>query len=75
MAKTVGCSDFSQPCSFRVTADDGQENAMVDIVSSHAAKYHPELAVAQPQFREAIKSHIHDLMAQAHMSPADIAEV
>ena len=75
MAKTVGCSDFNQNCSFRVTADEGQEDMMVDVATSHAMEYHPEFAPDEDAFREAIRSEIKNLMAQAHMSSSEIDEI
>ncbi|GAC1600321.1 MAG: hypothetical protein NVS3B29_00590 [Candidatus Saccharimonadales bacterium] len=74
MAQTVGCSDFNQSCSFRITADEGQENMMVDVATSHALEYHPEFAETEGEFRDAIRSHIKNLMAQAHMPAGEIAK-
>ncbi len=74
MAKTVGCSDFSQDCAFRVSAEDGQEDMIVDVATSHAMKFHPDFADTEDQFRDAIRAKIKDLMFQAHMSPIEIAE-
>ncbi|MDF2461671.1 MAG: hypothetical protein K0S68_1074 [Candidatus Saccharibacteria bacterium] len=74
MAKTVGCSDFSQDCSFRITADTGQEEMMVDVATAHAMEYHPDFAPDENAFREAINSQIKNLMTQAHMGQAEIAE-
>lgn len=75
MAKTVGCSDFNEPCSFRITADDGQEDMMVDVATSHALEHHPDFAPDEATFRTAIRSEIKSLMAQAHMSPSDMSEI
>jgi predicted small metal-binding protein len=75
MAKTVGCSDFNQDCSFRIIADDGQENMIVDMATSHALEYHPDFAPNEIAFREAIRSEIKSLMSQAHMSPSEVAEL
>jgi predicted small metal-binding protein len=75
LAKTVGCTDFDQDCPFRITADDGQEDMMVDVATSHALEYHPDFAPDEETFRAAIRSEIKNLMAQAHMSPAEAAEI
>jgi predicted small metal-binding protein len=72
MAKTVGCSDFNQDCSFRITADEGQEDMMVDMATGHALRYHGDFADTEDEFREAIRSQIRSLMGQAHMAEADI---
>ena len=74
MAQTVGCSDFAQDCSFRITADEGQEGMMVDVATSHAMQYHHDFAPDESSFRSAIRSEIKHLMSQAHMSPAEINE-
>ncbi len=74
MAKTVGCSDFNQECSFRITAEDGQEAMMVDVATSHAMQYHPEFADNETEFREAIRGQIKSLMAQAHMSEGEMTD-
>jgi predicted small metal-binding protein len=71
MTKTIGCSDFDQPCSFRITADEGEEDEMVDATTEHALLHHPDLLPDEPTFRNAIRSQIKDLMAQAHMSVND----
>jgi predicted small metal-binding protein len=75
MAKTVGCSDFNQDCPFRITADDDQEGMMVDVATSHALRHHPDFASDEAAFREAIRAQIKGLMTQAHMSPAEVAEL
>ena len=75
MAQTVGCSDFNQDCSFRITADEGQEDMMVDVATSHALQYHGEFANSEDEFRTAIRSQIKSLMTQAHMSQAEIADL
>jgi predicted small metal-binding protein len=75
MPKTVGCSDFNEDCSFRITADAGQEDMMVDVATSHAMEHHPEFAAKESEFRTAIRSQIKSLMSQAHMSEDEIAEV
>jgi predicted small metal-binding protein len=75
MAKTVGCSDFNQNCSFRITADSGEEDMMVDVATAHAMKYHEDFALDEATFRSAIRSEIRDLMVQAHMSAGEIAEM
>ena len=75
MAKTVGCTDFNQDCSFRVTADDGQEDTMVDMATSHAMAQHPDIAPDEATFRMAIRGQIKSLMMQAHMSAAEVNEV
>jgi predicted small metal-binding protein len=67
MAKTVGCSDFNQNCSFRITADSGEEDMMVDVATAHAMKYHEDFALDEATFRSA--------MVQAHMSAGEIAEM
>ena len=74
MAKTVGCSDFNEPCSFRITADDGEENMMVDVATAHAMKRHPYFADSEQVFRSSIRAEIKNLMAQAHMTPAEITD-
>jgi predicted small metal-binding protein len=74
MAKTVGCSDFDQPCSFRITADEGEEDMMVDVATTHALKHHRDFAPNEQTFREAIRSQIKDLMLQAHMSVSEMTE-
>jgi predicted small metal-binding protein len=75
MARTVGCSDFNQACSFRITADDGQEDMMVDVATAHALEHHRDFAPTEGDFREAIRSEIKSLMAQAYMSPSEIDDV
>ena len=74
MAQTVGCSDFSQNCSFRITADEGQEEMMVEVATNHALEYHRDFAPDEQTFRTAIRSEIKSLMTQAHMGQAEIAE-
>jgi predicted small metal-binding protein len=74
MAQTVGCSDFNQDCSFRITADDGQEDMMVDVATSHALKFHREFAPTETEFRNAIRSQIKSLLTQAHVSPNEMAD-
>jgi predicted small metal-binding protein len=74
MAKTVGCSDFDQDCSFRITADSGQEDMMVDVATAHAMEFHKDFAPDEDTFREAIRSEIKNLMSQAHMGQREIAE-
>lgn len=74
MARTVGCSDFNQTCAFRITADDGQEDMMVDVATAHALKYHRDFAPTETDFRNAIRSQIKNLLSQAHMGPSDMAD-
>jgi predicted small metal-binding protein len=74
MAKTVGCTDFNQDCSFRITADAGQEEMMVDVATAHAMEHHRDFAPDEDSFREAISSQIKNLMSQAHMGQREIAE-
>jgi len=73
-AKTVGCSDFNQDCNFRITADAGQEDMMVDMATAHALKHHRDFAPDEQTFRDAIRSQIKDLMGQAHMTELEIVE-
>jgi predicted small metal-binding protein len=75
MAKTVGCSDFNQPCAFRITADEGQEDMMVDVATVHALEYHRQFAPDESTFRTAIRSQIKELMGQAHMSAQEAEEL
>jgi predicted small metal-binding protein len=75
MARTVGCSDFHQDCAFRITADEGQEDMMVDVATSHALEYHREFAPDETTFREAIRAQIKNLMVQAHMPGTEIDEI
>ena len=75
MAITVGCSDFSQNCSFRITANDGEEDMMVDVATSHALQHHRDFAPDEATFRTAIRSNIKNLMLQANMSQAEIVEM
>jgi predicted small metal-binding protein len=75
MAKTIGCTDFNQNCAFRITADDGQEDMMVDVATSHALEYHRDFAPDEATFRTAIRSQIKNLMVQAHMSASEIDEI
>jgi predicted small metal-binding protein len=74
MAKTVGCSDFNQNCSFRIIADEGQEDMMVNVATAHAMQYHRDFAPDEETFRTAIRSEIKNLMIQAHMNDLEIAE-
>lgn len=75
MAKTVGCSDFNQDCAFRITADEGQEDMMVDVATSHALEYHRDFAPDESTFREAIRAQIKNLMVQAHMTASEVDEI
>ncbi len=75
MTKTVGCSDFNQPCGFRITADDGQEDMMVELATTHAVAYHREFAPNEATFREAIRGQIKELMGQAGISAAEAEEL
>lgn len=75
MAKTVGCSDFNQPCAFRITADDGQEDMMVSVATAHALAFHREFAPDESTFRTAIRAQIKDLLGQAHMTGEDADEL
>jgi predicted small metal-binding protein len=74
MAKSIACADFDKPCSFRIIADDGQEDMMIDLTAYHAKQYHPEFKPQEPAFRDSVRSQIKSLMSQAHMSQTDIAE-
>ena len=74
MAQTVGCSDFNQRCAFRITADEGQEDMMVDVATAHALKYHRSFAPTEADFRAAIQSQIKSLLTQAHVSPSDMRD-
>ena len=74
MAQTVGCSDFNQECAFRITADAGQEDMMVDVATAHALKYHREFAPTEADVRTAIRSQIKSLLSQAHVSPTEMAD-
>lgn len=73
-AKTVGCSDFNQECAFRITADEGQEDMMVNVATAHALEHHRDFAPDEQTFRDAIRLQIKNLMVQAHMSEPEIAE-
>jgi predicted small metal-binding protein len=75
MARTVGCSDLNQGCSFRITADTGEDDMMVDVATDHAMTHHRDLAPDEESFRSAIRSHIRTIMTQAHMSSAEVNEV
>jgi predicted small metal-binding protein len=75
VAKTVGCSDFNQNCAFRITADDGQEDMMVNVATSHALQHHRDFAPDEATFREAIRAEIKSLMAQANMSSSEIDDM
>jgi predicted XRE-type DNA-binding protein len=74
MGKTVGCTDFNQECCFRITAEDGQEDMMVDVATAHAIDRHRELVADEQAFRSSVRSQIKGLMRQAKMSEREIAE-
>lgn len=56
--RTVGCSDFGQSCAFRITADAGQEDMMVEVATAHALRYHSEFSDDEAVFRTAIRAQI-----------------
>jgi predicted small metal-binding protein len=74
MGKTVGCTDFNQECCFRITAEDGQEDMMVDVATAHAIDRHRDLVTDEQAFRSSVRSQIKGLMRQAKMSEREIAE-
>jgi hypothetical protein len=75
MGKTVGCSDFDQDCCFRITAEDGQEDMMVDVATAHALERHRELVDNEQDFRASVRSQIRGLMRQAQMTDHEIADM
>jgi predicted XRE-type DNA-binding protein len=71
----VGCWSFNQDCCFQITAEDGDEDMMVDATTAHALQRHRELVENEGAFRSAVRSQIRSLMQQAQMSDQEIAEI
>jgi predicted small metal-binding protein len=65
MAKTVGCSDFNQPCEFRVTAGDDQVDLLVDLATAHALEFHPEFEPDEDLLRDAIRDEVKLVLTRA----------
>ncbi len=65
MAKTLGCADVGYDCVYRITANDNEEDLILDASIKHAKLNHPEIAGLQKELRETLRSKIRSLLDQA----------
>ena len=66
MARTLGCADVGYDCVYRVTAQDGEDDFILDTTIAHAKKYHPEIAQNDAALREQLRGKIKNLLDQSN---------
>jgi predicted small metal-binding protein len=71
MAKTLGCADVGYDCVFRITAEDSEDQLILDTAVKHAKEHHPEIAQDEKQLRETLKTKIRTLLDQSGYDKQD----
>jgi len=64
MAKNINCAAMGYDCVFSVTAEDDQQNFIMDVVEKHAYESHPEL-IEDMTLKPAIRSRLRSLLIQS----------
>lgn len=64
MAKNINCAAMGYECAFSVTAEDNQQDFIMDVVEKHAHQSHPEL-LENMSLKPAIRSQLRSLLMQS----------
>lgn len=66
MQRTVGCNDLGVDCDFRVTAEEGQDEFILDQIEAHAHSVHPDVVDTIPHLRDEVRKYLKSLSDQSH---------
>ncbi len=65
MAKNISCAAMGYECVFSLTADDDEQEFMLDTVEHHAAAKHSDLMDGET-LKPAVKEKLRNLLSQSH---------
>ena len=65
MANNLNCAELGYNCVFSITAQEGQEDFMIDTVEHHAKEFHPELVDKNYILKPDVKSKLQELLNQS----------
>lgn len=65
MARTLGCADVGYDCVYRVVAEEGEDEFILDTTVTHAKKHHPELTMDELALKKQLRDKIRDLLDQS----------
>ena len=65
MAKNLNCADMGYQCVFSITAEDDEQDLMLDTVERHALNKHLELT-EHDHIKPEVKAKLKGLLMQAH---------
>lgn len=68
MSRNLNCAAIGYDCAFSITAEDGQQDFMVETVERHAGQAHPELVDDAQHLKPAVRSKLLELLTQAKYS-------